>query len=448
MDDILHAPRDEDAQQAGLPLAKRLERYRAAWMDGMARVRLGARRFQHKLDEATAGGKRLFTPLNFLAVAAVVGVATVVATVYTPSYVVSVDGVPLGTVSDPQVFEDVMDRVEARAATILGYDYEIPSTVSYTFALSERGKLSDTGEFETYLFDQIGAVMKSYVLKVDGTFIGAAADRESLDALLDAIKAPYRTENTVSADFTSNVVVSHEYTPSDVNQDLDAMLARLTQNTNGQTTYEVQSGDTFMQIALDNGMTVSEMQQLNPEIDINRIYIGQLLNVREEIPYLSVQTVDSVTYTEAVECPVEQVEDDSMYQGESRVIDPGVPGQALVSANITYVNGREQERDVQEDVAQRVPEHVPELGRGQDVLEVLEPDEVLCKKARRRQLVEPVPVRQAYERRYDERQKRKYYKPYEARQQKGRGREQPVAAQGAALFPRFHLMAAPPQCPS
>ena len=73
MDDILHAPRDEDAQQAGLPLAKRLERYRAAWMDGMARVRLGARRFQHKLDEATAGGKRLFTPLNFLAVAAVVG---------------------------------------------------------------------------------------------------------------------------------------------------------------------------------------------------------------------------------------------------------------------------------------------------------------------------------------------------------------------------------------
>ena len=188
MDDILHAPRDEDAQQAGLPLAKRLERYRAAWMDGMARVRLGARRFQHKLDEATAGGKRLFTPLNFLAVAAVVGVATVVATVYTPSYVVSVDGVPLGTVSDPQVFEDVMDRVEARAATILGYDYEIPSTVSYTFALSERGKLSDTGEFETYLFDQIGAVMKSYVLKVDGTFIGAAADRESLDALLALVK--------------------------------------------------------------------------------------------------------------------------------------------------------------------------------------------------------------------------------------------------------------------
>ena len=77
MDDILHAPRDEDAQQAGLPLAKRLERYRAAWMDGMARVRLGARRFQHKLDEATAGGKRLFTPLNFLAVAAVVGYACI-----------------------------------------------------------------------------------------------------------------------------------------------------------------------------------------------------------------------------------------------------------------------------------------------------------------------------------------------------------------------------------
>lgn len=146
------------------------------------------------------------------------------------------------------------------------------------------GQHHPIADFETYLFDQIGEVMKSYVLTVDGQFIGAAQDRADLDAVLEQIKAAYTTENTVSAEFTSGVYITHEYTASDVNQDPAAMLAALTANTNGQTVYEVQAGDTFMQIALDNGMTVSEMSELNPDVDINVIYIGQLLNVKEEIP--------------------------------------------------------------------------------------------------------------------------------------------------------------------
>ena len=141
---------------------------------------------------------------------------------------------------------------------------------------------------------------------------------------------PILTEHTTASGFTANVAISHEYTPTDVNQDLEDMFSQLTVNTNGQTTYEVVKGDTFMQIALDNGMTVREMQELNPDINIDRIYIGQLLNIREEIPFLSVQTVEHVTYQEPIECPVEQVKDDSMYQGESRVIEAGVPGEARV----------------------------------------------------------------------------------------------------------------------
>ena len=82
--------------------------------------------------------------------------ALVVGTVYTPSYVVSVDGVTLGVVSDPEVFEGAMERVEARASDILGYDYTLDNAVTYDFALTEKDKLSNVGDFETYLFDQIG----------------------------------------------------------------------------------------------------------------------------------------------------------------------------------------------------------------------------------------------------------------------------------------------------
>ena len=68
--------------------------------------------------------------------------------------------------------------------------------------------------------------------------------------------------------------------------------------------------------------------------------------MKEEIPFLSVKTVDNVTYTESIECPVVEVQDDSMYQGESKVLDAGVPGEQIVNADIAYLNGVEQERTV------------------------------------------------------------------------------------------------------
>ncbi|MEG1857969.1 MAG: peptidoglycan DD-metalloendopeptidase family protein, partial [Pseudoflavonifractor sp.] len=260
--------------------------------------------------------------------------------------VVKMDGVVLGTVKEQSEFEATVDRVETRASAILGYDYKLDHAISYESALTEKDAVSPAAEFEDDLFGGVDEIITSYVLHVNGKFIGAATDQTALAAMLDALKAPYLTEHTISSDFVQSVTVSREYTPADVQQDLGAMEAELTANTSGQTTYEIEQGDTFMAIAYANDMTVEELEELNPGTDINRIYIGQILNIKEIIPFLSVKTVDTLTYTEAIPSPVKEVEDGSMYQGESKILDSGAEGQAQVTANVTYVNGREQERDI------------------------------------------------------------------------------------------------------
>ena len=357
MDEILHAPQNElplrrrrkDHSPSG---AERVERFRERFSKLMTEtaersrvLRLQGTRVYHRAWSATAGKPKL-SPLPFLAISAVVGVAAVVGTVYTPSYVVTVDGTDLGLVRNQAIFTQAMDRVEDRASEILGYEYQMEHTVSYTPALSERSELTPVADFENYLFDQISEITQGYVLTVDGQTVGAATDRAALDTLLEELSAPYVNENTVSVSYTKAVHITKEYFPSDTQQDTAAMMATLTANTNGQTTYEVQKGDTFMALAFDNGMTMSEMEALNPDVDVDRLYIGQILNIKEEIPFLGVQTVDALTYTEEIECPVREVEDDSMYQGESKVLDAGVPGEALVTADVTYVNGVERERNV------------------------------------------------------------------------------------------------------
>jgi len=358
MDEILHAPDGEvlpsrARRMTGAAPERVSDRSFGDRLSGMAKavldqaelVRRRASRVFHGID-SMATGKKLWGPVAFLAAAGILGVALVVGTVYTPSYVVTVDGVTLGIVRDPQVFEAAMSRVEARATAILGYDYTIDCEVGYDFALTEKNTLSSVTGFETYLFNQIGEVMKSYVLTVDGQCIGAAVDEAQLDALLERIKAPYTNENTVEAEFVENVRVTREYTASDIMQDLEQMEAILTENTNGETTYAVQKGDTFSAIAHANDMSMDDLEELNPGIDINKLYIGEILTVRETIPFLSVRTVDSVTYTEAIPSPIEEVSDNTMYQGDRKTVVKGTEGEALVSADVAYLNGRETGRTI------------------------------------------------------------------------------------------------------
>lgn len=93
-------------------------------------------------------------------------------------------------------------------------------------------------------------------------------------------------------------------------------------------------------------MSLSDLMALNPQASLDRLMVGDVLNVKEIIPYLSVYTVDNVTYEQAIECPVEYVDDASMYIGDTKVITQGVEGTAQINANVTYVNGYESERTV------------------------------------------------------------------------------------------------------
>lgn len=325
---------------------------RTGLMKAWAMVQTGAKALKrgavigrHKLDCAVAG-RKLMGPVPFLALAGVAAAALVVGTVYTPSYVVTVDGLDLGTVTDTAVFEQVIDRVEARASAILGYDYTLNQDVEYTFALTQRDKISSVSVFETYLFNQVGEVMKSYVLTVDGELIGAAADRADLDAMLEELAAPYTTENTVAVEYVEDVSIIYQYISSDVMQDLNTMEEILTANTTGETTYEVVKGDTYLAIAYANDMSLDELMALNPQASLDSLMIGDVLTVKKTIPYLSIRTTDAVTYTEAIACPVEEVEDSSMYVGDTKVLTAGIPGEALITANVSYVNGYEEAREI------------------------------------------------------------------------------------------------------
>jgi murein DD-endopeptidase MepM/ murein hydrolase activator NlpD len=352
MDEILrmYDEQDETALSTGEPVhsaphSGRLFRAAAVLRDGLSHAKQKAADALRR-EEGISNSHPILAPLAFLMASAAIGAAVVAATLYTPCYTVTVDGQILGNVKEPAVYEEAVHRVEERASQILGYSYTLNQDAEYSFTFAEKTELTPAVGLETYLFDQVDEVISAYVLKVGDRLIGAAPSEGTLTALLTAISAPYENENTVSTSFLQPVYITREDISANTEQSIERMNEILTANTNGETQYVVQAGDTFMQIAYDNDMDMADLQALNPQQDINKLFIGQVLTIRETIPFLSVKTVENQTYQEAIPSPVEEVEDATMYKGESKVLNPGTEGMAQVTAVVTFENGRERERTV------------------------------------------------------------------------------------------------------
>ena len=283
-------------------------------------------------------------PVVFLTVALSLTSAGVLGTMYGPGYRVSVDGADLGLVGSPKAIAAAAERVEDRASAILGYDYALHQDITHSFEVCLKEDVEPISKVETYLFDQIGEVMKTSVLTVKGQMLGAADDDAALTAMLEGIKAPYINENTVSAEFVEPLTISREYTATTAIRSIDSMYEVLTSNSLEQVDYTVQAGDTFSAIANSHGMRVAELQLLNPDVNIDRLQIGQTLTISQAVPFLSVRTVDNVTYDGPVAFQVEEVTDENMYQGNKKVLTPGVEGWATYNADVTSINGQETGR--------------------------------------------------------------------------------------------------------
>ncbi len=342
-------PMGQSCKQLSAEAARRL---RLLWN----RVYIYARRLLHSIHDMSAEHPS-YGAISFLAVSAALGLALTFTTLYSSSYEVLVEGQPVGIVASQDVVENAMQQVEHQGSRMLGRQFQLEDNVEYQFALTLKSDLDDQTAMENYFYEQLAEVsaqLRKYQVVVNGLAVGSIENEAELDTLLDELKGQYINENTISAQFVDTVRTEPVYTDANL-MSMEEMRQALTANKTGETTYTVQGGDTFNGIAFANNMSISDLEALNPGININRLMIGDILNVKEIIPLLSVTTVEDVTYTESIPCPVETVEDNTIYQGSSKIKVQGVEGEALVNAHVTYLNGKETEREVLSQETLREP---------------------------------------------------------------------------------------------
>lgn len=138
--------------------------------------------------------------------------------------------------------------------------------------------------------------------------------------------------------------------------DDETAYAQLVEEKGEEAIYVVQPGDYMELIAQKNNMDVSQLKELNPQIESDEdLYYDDRLKVMVPGKALSVMVDRQETYEENYYADVEYEDDDSMYIGESTVVQEGQEGKHIVTDLVTYEGeveaGREQLKETVEVAA-------------------------------------------------------------------------------------------------
>ncbi len=287
-------------------------------------------------------------PAVFLASAMGIAAAATILSLYTIGARTVYDGKDLGVVSSRQAVALAVTEVEGiTRETLQDSSYKVDQSLLETkTGVFLRKEVASEEDFRDELTDELGLVEDAYVLYVDGEKVVATTFPGALDDILAQLKLGYQTEDTVDAYFVEDVEIRQEYVDTSYIMNLGYIAEILNATREGEVTYTVKSGDSYYSIAGEYGISVDTLMKMNPGYDPKILRVGDVLTISNAVPYLTVVNVERQCYVQDVPYTVEYTDDASMYQGEYKVTSPGVYGKADVTANVTYINGTETEREI------------------------------------------------------------------------------------------------------
>ncbi len=257
------------------------------------------------------------------------------------------EGQELGYIDSENTFIDASALAKERVV-----DVDNTFSLSTTPGVSVRIRGERETMSENELCDAILGVYgdefhEASGLYVDGDFLGAMESSEGLQNVLDGIlKASYNASDPKQrAEFVQDVETVDGLFAVGSIIDATQMKAKLRSMATVEKTYTVVKGDSISRIAVKNDMTMRELRELNPTYaDTNMVHVGDVMIVQEAVPFLQVKVIKTVQYSEKIAFSTQYVSNNNKPVTYSKVKTKGVDGTRAVTADITYIDGKEVDR--------------------------------------------------------------------------------------------------------
>lgn len=264
----------------------------------------------------------------------------------------------LGYIENEQVFFDAQEILNDRIS-LFGDDVKIEAEPSYS--IEQVGNIDTLTKYEIadLILGKSGVTLDyGYGFFINDVFYGALMDFTNVKATLDNMIAERKTDNDTEK---INFVDSIRYDEAglylaDSFIDEKWLINLLTGTKEQSTYYSVELNDSPFAISEKLGMTMEELDALNPGFSESEMHIGDKVKINNEVPFLSISSTRTEVYNiDNVPFDKETYNDDTIYEGQSRVAQQGEYGENQITANVTYVDGVEINRDITKVVTLKDP---------------------------------------------------------------------------------------------
>ncbi|MBQ8562431.1 MAG: peptidoglycan DD-metalloendopeptidase family protein, partial [Firmicutes bacterium] len=268
-------------------------------------------------------------------------------------YEYAYNGRTLGIVRDQQDVLEILDLVSEELTQEYGSSITIDPENDITFnAVISYGKEIDDADTVLRRFTYMGDIQaEAYAIYADGELLSIVESEKIANEVLDKVLDNYlKDDDDVEYEYVGFAedieIVPYSTSLSRVTSKNSA-YKKIKSGGQQEVTYTVKSGDTLSGICEKLDVSMKELKSMNPGLDENTtIHIGDKFVITEEVPLLTVETVEVSTYAQKIKYETEYVESASYYEGDEVVTRTGKNGKARITARLTRHNGKVVERDV------------------------------------------------------------------------------------------------------
>ncbi len=271
----------------------------------------------------------------------------------------TVNGNFLGYIENEQTFLDAREVLNERIS-YFGGGIDIPAEPSYS--VEQVGNIDTLTKYQIadLILGKSGVNLDyGYGFFINDRFYGALMDftnvKETLENLLNRYETNNESERIAFVDSIRYDEAGLYLADSFIDESW--LIDLLTGSKEQSSYYTVDDEDDDPDsIAEKLDMDIEELEKLNPGFSDMEFEIGDKIKVSEEVPFLSISTTRTEVYTkDNIPYDTETYDEDTIYEGQSRIMQEGEYGINEITANVTYVNGVETGRDITKVVSLKKP---------------------------------------------------------------------------------------------
>ena len=217
------------------------------------------------------------------------------------------------------LFEKLIAKYDPNNAFTVSLDTVDAATGTYGISVNEKAT-------ETTAAEIVSSAISGTAISQDGETVVNGDGLTGIGFDVDVVVVEVPTDNA---------------TVTSVNDAYES----ITKEHEEKTVYTVEAGDTLSVIAQNNGLTMSQLLELNSNLTEDSVIApGDSIVVTVPKSEISVLTTYQMTYEEDYEAEPDYEDDNTNYRGTNTVISEGTVGHRSVIAEVTYTNGNETGR--------------------------------------------------------------------------------------------------------